>query len=425
MHFRPAKSHLASRPFFSAFRIAAIYALFGVLWILLSDQFLAFWLKSPEAMTRAQTVKGWAYVLVTAGLVHSLVRAHLARIEESTQLLQKSQNRLEMALRGAELGLWDWDIPSGKVVFDERWAAMLGYSLSELKPEIATWENLVHPEEKERILGAMTAHLEGRLENFEAEHRLRTKEGSWKWILAKGRIVERDDRNRPVRVSGTHLDIDSRKKVELEWIRLATAVEQAAEIIFITDTSGVIQYVNPAFEKIMGYSAQEALGQTTQFLKSGKHDSEFYAKIWKTISGGEVWSGRISNRCKNGSLIEEEASLSPIRDLEKRIVGYVAVMRDVTEQIELEEQLRQSQKMEAVGQLAGGIAHDFNNLLQAILGYTSIALDALPPEHPVRHDLDQAMEAAQPCGPGTNRADLDQPLRERPRRDARWRPSHN
>jgi two-component system cell cycle sensor histidine kinase/response regulator CckA len=149
--------------------------------------------------------------------------------------------------------------------------------------------------------------------------------------------------------------------------RLATAVEQAAEAIMITDVDGVIEYVNPAFEDVTGYSQAEALGTNPRMLKSGQHDEAFYAHLWRTIRAGDVWAGHLVNRRKDGTLYEEEATISPVRDREQRIVNFVAVKRDVTEQTALQAQLRQSQKMEAVGQLAGGVAHDFNNLLQALV----------------------------------------------------------
>ena len=148
---------------------------------------------------------------------------------------------------------------------------------------------------------------------------------------------------------------------------MATAVEQAAEMIVVTDTEGRIEYVNPAFTAITGYSRSEALGQQMRILKSGKHDSSVYADLWGTLTAGGTWSGSLINRRKDGSLYEEEATISPVRDGTGRVVNFVAVKRDVTEQVALQAQLRQSQKMEAVGQLAGGVAHDFNNLLQAAL----------------------------------------------------------
>jgi PAS domain S-box-containing protein len=162
-------------------------------------------------------------------------------------------------------------------------------------------------------------------------------------------------------------DITEQIRAERAGVRLATAVEQAAEAIMITDVDGTIEYVNPAFEAVTGFPRDEVLGSTPRVLKSGQHDDAFYAELWKTLLAGEVWAGHLINRRKDGRLYEEEATISPVRDRDGRLVNFVAVKRDATEQTALQAQLRQSQKMEAVGQLAGGVAHDFNNLLQALM----------------------------------------------------------
>ena len=156
----------------------------------------------------------------------------------------------------------------------------------------------------------------------------------------------------------------------------ATAVEQAAEAIVITDPKGTILYVNPAFERITGYTSLEAVGQNPRILKSGKHDAAFYQQMWGTLSRGKVWTSRIINKKKNGTLYEEEISISPVFDSNGKIANFVAVKRDVTQEVALETQLRQSQKMEIIGQLAGGVSHDFNNILTVIQGNASLLLNA-------------------------------------------------
>jgi len=167
-------------------------------------------------------------------------------------------------------------------------------------------------------------------------------------------------------------DITARKKAEASNNRLAMAVEQAAETIVITDTRGVILYVNPAFERTSGYPQAEALGQQPRILKSGKQDDAFYRNLWDTLERGERWEGHFINRRKDASLYEEDATISPVRDTAGTIVNYVAIKRDVTREVQLEAQFRQSQKMQAIGQLAGGVAHDFNNLLAVIQMQTDL-----------------------------------------------------
>jgi PAS domain S-box-containing protein len=183
------------------------------------------------------------------------------------------------------------------------------------------------------------------------------------------------------------LEDETRAKAGLK--RLATAIEQAGEIVVIADPAGIIQYVNPAFEAVTGYSRAEAVGQSMRILKSGKQDEAFYRELWATIASGRVWQGRFVNRRKSGALYTEEATISPVHDAAGRIVNYVAVKRDITEHLRVTVQLQQAQKMEAVGRLAGGVAHDFNNLLTGIMNYIELCRDALSPTHPVRSYLDE------------------------------------
>ena len=192
----------------------------------------------------------------------------------------------------------------------------------------------------------------------------------------------------------TFANITARKRADEAQARLATAVEQAAETIVITDPQGTIVYANPAFEKITGYTRTEALGQNPRLLKSGKHDAAFYTSMWETLQSGQVWSGHIINKRKDGKLIEEEATLSPVFDAMGKLINFVAVKRDVTHEVALEAQNRQAAKMEAIGQLAGGVAHDFNNKLQIILGCAEVILDGLPEDHALRADLQEIQHAA-------------------------------
>jgi PAS domain S-box-containing protein len=185
-----------------------------------------------------------------------------------------------------------------------------------------------------------------------------------------------------------------RRKAEQEKASLVTAIEQAAEEILITDAEGNIQYCNPSFERLTGYSRSEVLGRNPRFLKSGKHDPEFYRNLWTTIKSGGVWTGRITNKKKDGTLYETEGTISPIYDAASQLTGFVSARYDVTALLELESQLRQAQKMESVGRLAGGVAHDFNNLLTVIAGYRDLLLRSLLSDDPRRGYVEQIGKAA-------------------------------
>jgi PAS domain S-box-containing protein len=190
-------------------------------------------------------------------------------------------------------------------------------------------------------------------------------------------------------------DITVRRRTEVERNRLAMAVDQSAEAIVVTDLEGTIQYVNPAFERITGYSKEEAVGKNPRVLGSGKHDESFYKEMWGVLGRGEVWVGHFINRKKDGSLYEEDATISPVRDSSGNIVSFVAVKRDVTRIVTLEKQVRMSQKMESVGTLAGGIAHDFNNVLTVIVGFGEMLKHRIANDPKAVSDLDEILRGAE------------------------------
>jgi len=161
------------------------------------------------------------------------------------------------------------------------------------------------------------------------------------------------------------LAIERRQAFDVR-LRLAAAVEQVVETVVITDTEGVIQYVNPAFTRITGYSAEEAVGKNPRILASGHHPQDFYSQLWSTLKSGETWKGRFVNKKKDGSLYTEDATVTPVRDHTGAIVNFVAIKRDITEQLQLEAHLRQAQKLESVGSLAAGIAHEINTPIQFV-----------------------------------------------------------
>jgi PAS domain S-box-containing protein len=175
--------------------------------------------------------------------------------------------------------------------------------------------------------------------------------------------------------------------------RLSIAVEQVADIIFITNDRGHFSYVNPAFEKSTGYVNEDLVGLKPERLAADKLVEAYYKEIWETASADKVWTGRLTNKRRNGEFFIVDTIVSPIKSGTGRFLGYAAVNRDVTDKLHFENQLRQAQKIEAIGTLAGGIAHDFNNILGVIIGCSELAMDNLPADHIAKADMEKVLDA--------------------------------
>ena len=190
-------------------------------------------------------------------------------------------------------------------------------------------------------------------------------------------------------------EVQTRKAREAELQKVTMAVEQAGEMVIITDPAGTIQYVNPAFETVSGYTRTEVLGQNPRILQSGEHDGAFYRNMWDRITHGQTWHGRLANKRKDGGKYIEETTISPVLDAAGDIINFVAVKHDITEQLELSAQFEQAQKMESVSRLAGGVAHDYNNMLSVIIGTSQLAMMKMDTSDPRYADFEQIAQAAQ------------------------------
>ena len=204
-------------------------------------------------------------------------------------------------------------------------------------------------------------------------------DGSIGW-LRTNKVPLHDKDGHVIGVLGTYEDVTERKQMDEKVRQLSRAVEQSPVSIVITNKDGNIEYVNRKFTEVTGYSFSEAIGKNPRILKSGELPAELYQRMWECIRDGQEWRGEFHNRKKNGELFWELSMISPIFNAAGAITHYLAVKEDITERKQLEEQLRQSQKMEAFGQLAGGIAHDFNNLLTIIQGNVALLQEPLNPD---------------------------------------------
>jgi PAS domain S-box-containing protein len=317
------------------------------------------------------------------------LEATLSEKTRSEEALQDSEKRYRRLFESAQDGILILDAETGMVVdVNPFLMRLLGYSYEELCGkyiwEIGAFKDIAASKD------AFNTLQENEYIRYE-DLPLETQAGQPVAVEFVSNVYLVDH----VKVIQCNIrDITANKLAKAERKRLMAAIEQTGEAIVMTDAQGNIYFVNPAFERMTGYSGAEAVGQNSRILNSGKQDKLFYRHLWATIAGGSTWTGRMVNKRKDGTLYTEEATISPVRDGLGQIVNYVAVSRDITDDLQMVAQFQQAQKMETIGLLAGGIAHDFNNMLTVILGNAELALlngDLTPSLHT---NLERIIEAA-------------------------------
>ena len=276
-------------------------------------------------------------VLIVTGLTAMLAIAVSAayRNAEIAEELRKSEQRWKFALESGGEGVWDWDLPSGRVMFSNFSKEMLGYDENVI--DLQEWETRIHPDDKQRMLQEVEAHVAGLTPTFHSEFRCRAKDGSWRWVLSRGMMVRRNADGNPVRMVGTHTDITERKRSE-EAVQLAALVyENSNEAMMVMDAEGTIMNVNPAFSEMTGYLPAEVIGKHANFLSSGQHDHAFHDELWEIIRTTSRWQGELWSRRKNGGIYAEWLSVSTIFNEDGMPHRRVGLFSDITKKKELEE----------------------------------------------------------------------------------------
>jgi PAS domain S-box-containing protein len=365
--------------------------------------FLAAFLIFSNLFFRAEVVTVNDYLRAGMFIVISVIvgqlQEHISRTEQKSEKAFDARKKAEQALRESEekyRTIFETTGTATMIVEEDRVISMVstefekifGYAKTEIEGT-ENWGKFIVEDDLERM-GEYHALRRNDPDAAPRNYEVRgiDKKGNLKDLLLTISIIPGTKKS-----VVSMLDITDRKRAEEELALLAKVIEQAAEGITVTDKDGTIQYVNPAFERISGYTREEIIGQTHRILKSSKHNKTFHEVMGDILARGEVWTGHMINERKDGTSYKVEVSISPIWDKTGAIMNYVAIERDVTHEAELETQLRQVQKMEAIGTLAGGIAHDFNNILAAIMGYTEMALYDVPEGNPGRRNLEQVLKA--------------------------------
>ena len=335
------------------------------------------------------------------------IQADISEKRAIEERLQREEERLRMVVSSAHLGLWDFELVSGRTIVNQMVLGLVGDSREPPILERADWAKFIHPDDLPRIEARLAAHCAGETAHFVSELRLLAADGSWVWMLSSGAVRARDELGRPLHVSGVLHDITSSKKADAAQQaseeRLRAVVENSPVGMFLANPLGEPLLVNPLLRDMLGWSNSWDL--TLDWSVSVAADDLVRVQLqWSrcVAEGNGSFSEEFSLITPDLRTIRVRARARPVRS-EGVLWGFVGTVDDITDEInaaaehtQLHRQLLQAQRMDALGQLTGGIAHDFNNVLASILGYTSLAR-SLWPDHSERVDeyLDAVMAAGE------------------------------
>ncbi|HVT86802.1 MAG TPA: PAS domain S-box protein, partial [Chitinophagaceae bacterium] len=271
--------------------------------------------------------------LLTKSIKYSIERKKIL------QNLQESNERYEYVNKATNDIIWEWDYNTRTGIWGQGFIKTFGYSDNNLRYNETWIQKYIHPDDIEKLIKSLQLHLHNRNEIWQGEYRFRSADGSYKYILDRGYTIF-DANNKPYRMIGAMTDITETRENEETIRKLYQAVEQADEIILITDTHGIITFVNTAFQEVYGYSKEEIIGKTTpRILKSGMMDKGFYDELWEKLPLGRGLRKEIINKTKDGRLITIDTSLSPVYNDQQALIGYMAVQKDITEKKNAEKKL--------------------------------------------------------------------------------------
>jgi|GEM_PF-1706710 len=337
------------------------------------------WFGAPITRFEMPDWARWlAFGISGAALLFLLVSVGLRnQVHAQTRELRASQERLDLAIRGTDVGLWDWNIESGETIVNEKWASMIGYSLDELNPvNMETWNRMTHPDDLAESQRRLETHFSGENEQYDCEIRLRHKDGHWIWVLDRGRVFKRTHDGHPLRMAGTQLEITQRKQAEadLAYNRqlFQALLEQSLDGIGVTNLEGQYILVNPAFCALTGYSDTELLTMQVSDLLPSNDEMVLFPKVQQGESG--VRTLRLQR--KDGSTFFAEVSGAAITIEGQRLV--LGTVRNIDTRIEWEDALRESEEhfrglseatFEAIFISEDGICLEQNLAAEQLFGY--------------------------------------------------------
>lgn len=316
-------------------------------------------------------------------------RSEEALLEQGRKLAE-AEELWRFALEGAGDGVWDWDVPSGKTLFTRRWKEMIGYAEDEFDNSFAAWEANLHPDDKVRVQAAVQDYFDGKTTDFRVEFRMRCKNGSWKWILARGLAVGRDGEGRPCRMIGTHADISERKSSERLLQRYKIVLDTSIDGFWVADAQGCLVEVNEAYARMSGYAREELLGMGIFELDAIERTPEqLHEHMCRIVEQGhDRFVSR--HRRKDESEFEVEVVVTYLVESDQ----YHAFLRDITEQRTVEDALRRSN--EDLERFAYSVSHDMRQPLRAVSGHLQLLARSLKDklDDEERENLNFALDGA-------------------------------
>ncbi len=298
--------------------------------------------------------------------------------------LRRQRERFELCVRGSGDGIWDWELETNLVYFSPRWKSMLGYAEDEIANRYEEWESRLHPEDRERALSTLQAYLEGEIPAYELEHRLRHKDGSYRWILARGLVV-RDPDGRPYRMAGSHTDVTDRRRME-EQLRNEEAlyhslVETLPLNIFRKDLDGRFTFGNQRFLDNLGKSLDRVLGKTDYDFFPAATARKYSRDDLRVIRTGQLLEDVEEHYKPDGEKIYVQVLKAPVRDANANVVGVQGIFWDVTARKRAEEELQKAKEAAEAANRAkslflANMSHEIRTPMNAIIGMTELVLDS-------------------------------------------------
>jgi two-component system cell cycle sensor histidine kinase/response regulator CckA len=334
-----------------------------------------------------------------AGVFRDLYESERRRredIADAERALRESVERFDLAARATFNVIWDLDLRTNRVWRNGNFEALFGYGAEEVMPDCTEWtRKVLHPDDALRVEANWKAAIESDADSWSDAYRYKRKDGSYAAIEDRCLIV-RDAAGKAIRMVGAMQDVTQDAQAQGVSRLQSAALNAAANGIVITDRTGIIVWINPAFTRLTGYSSEEAVGRNPrELVRSGVHDATLYEELWTTILAGDVWSGEMTNRRKDGTLYTERQTITPVKGPDGQVLHFISIKQDLSDEKRLEAQFLQSQKMEVVGRLAGGVAHDFNNLLTIINMTADLAAENLRHGDPLREDFAEIRHAGE------------------------------